>query len=254
MDFLEQAGRSIQTAQGKAWILATQAQLLDQSQMLDESAEKYIGLLVKYGDQDAAKDAMPNLRKIIPQVKKWKYFTQAIQNWLGGRYGQAGQVGNAKLNLSDASKLRRLALSFYIENNDTSGGIAWLKALGMHTDETERNWYIRDEAWLDAQLTQRAVPKAAKMQKFDFANIVKVGLSAWKIAPDTEEGLAGLKAAQVLESHPPADKVSVRLFIRELENLRGGDSDALIVELLIPLYEIVGDQKSLQAIRGASQQ
>jgi len=79
--------------------------------------------------------------------------------------------------------------------------------------------------------------------------MVKMGLSAWKIAPDTEEGLEGLKAAHALESTPTADKASVRLFIRELENLRGGDSDTLIVEMLIPLYETVGDQRSLQAIR-----
>jgi len=254
LDFLDQAWRTMRTAQGKAWILATQAQILVQNQMLDEAAEKYIGLLVKYGDQDAAKDSMTNLQKIIPQVKKWKYFTQAIQNWLGGRYGQTGQVGNAKINLSDASQLRRLALAFYVENNDVSGGTAWLKALGMQTDEKERNWYVRDEAWLDAQAAKHSISKGGKLPRQDFSNMVKLGLTAWKIAPDTEEGLAGLKAAHALESNPSADKASVRLFIRELENLRGGDSDALIVDMLVPLYEIVGDQKNLQAVRGSASQ
>jgi tetratricopeptide (TPR) repeat protein len=254
LDLLEKAGANSKSAQGKASILAAQAQLLAQNQMLDESAEKYMGLLIKYGDQDAAKDAINSLRKIIPQVKKWKYFTQAIQNWLSGKYGRAGQVGGSQLNLSDASQMRRLALSFYVENNDVNGGIAWLKALGMKSEEKERNWYIRDEAWLDSQMAQKPLSNTAKAPRQDISNAVKLGLSAWKIAPDTEEGLAGLKASGDLAARPGADKTSVRQFIKELENLRGGDSDALIVEMLVPLYETVGDQKSLKEIRESAQQ
>ena len=61
-----------------------------------------------------------------------------------------------------------------------------------------------------------------------------------------------LKAAQSLVMRTSADKLGVRQFIRELEKLRGGDSDAQIGELLGPLYELVGDQKSLDALKQAA--
>ena len=251
-DVLESAAGRIKSAQGQAWIQSAQAQLMVQNRMMDQAADKYIGLLIKYGDQDAAKDAVVNLRKIAPQIKNWKYFTLAIQNWLGGKSGRVGQVGNSKLNLSDASQLRRLALGFYVENNDSNGGIIWLKALGMQSEEKERNWFVRDEAWLDAQLASGAQSKGTKLTRHDLIIAVKLGMNAWEIAPGTEEGLVGLKAAQALIITPPVDKVSVKQYIKTLENLRGGESDSIIVELLVPLYNIVGDQKSLDAIRQSS--
>ena len=56
-------------------------------------------------------------------------------------------------------------------------------------------------------------------------------------APSGDEGLVGLKAAQSIVTYQGAG------------NLRGGDSDAEITQLLVPLYKILSDQKSLDALK-----
>jgi tetratricopeptide (TPR) repeat protein len=253
---LEQAEKSIQMPQGKAWVLAKHAQLLFQKQMPDEAAEKYIQLLANYGDQDAVKvmlkDSMRELQMMIPKVKRWKVFAQTVQTELGKRHKKQGVAGKAEainIPLADASNLRRLVLNFYIENDNLPGGLSWLKALGMNSDEKERNWYIRDEAWLDAQTTFRARIKYRSTKGLEFTNWLKLGITAWKIAPFTEEGLYGLKSTQQFILERPDDKPNLRYVVRELEAARGGDFDAEIAALLVPLYETLTDQKSRKALQ-----
>jgi len=248
LEFLEESARRISTAYGQAMLLSIQGELLIKSGKIDDAVDRYMLVIVKYGDQDPAKEAISELRRQAPKINNWRRFTQAVQMWLTGRYGDPGKVGNAALNVSEASQIRRLALGFYAEDENVASGISWLKTLGMKSTEQDRNWFIRDEAWFNAQVVHVMARNPNRLQRHNLTSALKLGIRAWEIAPGTEEGLDGIRAAFELIMKSDADKTMMRQLSRELERLAVGDFRSKVTDMLIPLYKRMGDDKALNEL------
>jgi tetratricopeptide (TPR) repeat protein len=241
------------TAEGKASILARQAEVYISGHQADEAVECYLTLLNRYGDQNAARDAYKNLTKQTTQVKDWRRVTNEIKNWLIGTSTDVpGKYGNTTLNLVGRSQLRRLALAFFVLQNDPSGAGTWLQSVGFASDALERQAVIRDEAWLGGQVARNLNGDLSRVTYAEIDNAIRLGLHGWEIAPTTDEGIEALKAAcQLAVRNPNRRSGSIRDAIRELEDLRGTSNDELAKQLLLPLYEVVGDKKAVQGLQQA---
>ncbi len=124
------------SAEGKASVLARQADLYIKNHQPDEAVEKYIILLSQFGDQNAARNAYKGLTKEAALVADWHKATNEIRDWLIGKDtgSTPAQYGSTSLNLVGRSELRRLALSFFIQQNDATGAGNWLQSIGYVSD------------------------------------------------------------------------------------------------------------------------
>ncbi len=83
-----------------------------------------------------------------------------------------------------------------------------------------------------------------------FEDIVHTGLHGWDISPSTDDGMDALKAAtQLALKNPSTHAQSTRDVIREWEALRGTENDELAKQMLLPLYQEVGDKQAAEALQ-----
>lgn len=248
LKILDEGQAKTQTAEGQAWMIARQAEIYAKNKNPDLAVEKYILLLSKYGDQDAARNAYKQLSGLAGQTKDWKKITNLIRDWLSSGANKSGSLGNVNLTMGARSELRRLGLNFYVEQNELQSGLSWLKSIGFSSEQIERDWIIRDEAWFYTGLAKQAVKKGKQVPAKDLTEAIQLGLRAWQIAPSTEEGLGGLRAAYDLGIGPIAKKNQVKEVIAQVEALKGTEYDDIAKEMLTNLYKITGDKKGLEEL------
>lgn len=238
------------TPEGISQMVAAQARLFVKLGQADGAAQKYILLLSKYGDQDAAKNAWVELKKNSDQIRNWRTFTQLVQDWLLGKDGRVpGSYGGASMSVAARSELRRLALSFYVQNNQGSAAVNWLKAIGFKSDEQDRDWIIRDEAWLYAETAAMTLRDVNRVQPNQINQSLASALNAWRLAPDYQEGFDGLVAAYRLAASKRASDSRIREVIKELEALLGSAHHQRATEMLITLYEATGNTRAADRLR-----
>jgi outer membrane protein assembly factor BamD (BamD/ComL family) len=249
-DLLEEGESKGRTPEAISQMVGALARMFIKTGQTDLAAQKYILLLSKYGDQDAAKDAWVELKKNSGQIKNWRAFTQLVQDWLLGKDGRApGSYGGAAMTVAARSELRRLALSFYIQNGQDSAAVNWLKAIGYKSDVQDRDWIIRDEAWLYSETATGALRQLGKMSQRDINQAISLGLNAWRLAPDYQEGYDGLVAAYRLASTNKASDIRTKEVVKELEAQLGSNNNQRVTEMLIALYEAIGNPKAADRLR-----
>ncbi len=248
LKILDEGQTKTQTAEGQAWMIARQAEIYAKNKNPDLAVEKYILLLSKYGDQDAARNAYKQLSGLAGQTKDWKKITNLIRDWLSSGANKSGSLGNVNLTMGARSELRRLGLNFYVEQGETQSGLSWLKSIGFSSEQIERDWVVRDEAWFYAGIAKQAVKKGKQVPAKDFTEALQLGLRAWQIAPSTEEGISGLRAAYDLSISPIAKKNQVKDVIAQVEALKGTEYDDVAKDMLATLYKITGDKKGLEEL------
>lgn len=247
---LEEGESQGRTPEAISQMVSALARLFIKTGQTDLASQKYILLLSKYGDQDAAKNAWVELKKSSGQIKNWRAFTQLVQDWLMGKGGRApGSYGGASMTVAARSELRRLALSFYIQNNQSSAATNWLKTIGYKSDAQDRDWIIRDEAWLYAETAAATARDAAKLPPNDLNQAITLGLTAWRLAPEYQEGYDGLVASCRLASTNRASDSRTKEVIKELEAQLGSSNNQRVTEMLIALYEALGNTKAADRLR-----
>jgi hypothetical protein len=79
---------------------------------------------------------------------------------------------------------------------------------------------------------------------------INYGLTAWELAPNTEEGLLGLKAAYTLAPNRFAPKRSNRdVEEKLLELMEEEETEEEAYTMLLGYYEFLDDKKSLQDLK-----
>lgn len=250
MQFLAYGRERIQSAGSLARLLLMEAEIHAGARRVEEAAHAYVRLMREYGGQDAADQAMERLGEVAPGMRNWRRFTREIQDWLTAGDGFVGsESGQSVLNPRRTSDLRRMCLGLFVANDQYNSGLSWLKAVGERTPEREHDWVVRDEAWFYSEFARAARRQSGQLGNREMARMLRLGVSAWQIAPDTEEGFQGLREAHRLAMRQGAQPGEIRMVADELQELLGTSYHDRVVEMLVRLYEFHGDDRALRDLR-----
>jgi len=235
----------------KADFIANLAEIQLANRQVDEASQLYIELMSKYGEQNAAKGAIEKLKKIAPSIKNWREITRKILAWLQPRGNiRPAAYGIYELKPQAASDLRRLALTFYVQNNDVRGGLSWLQQCGAKCREEDVSYIVVDEAWLYGEGLRTINAKFRKgLHLGDYPVLIDMGLRGWSIARDRNEGWDAIREAArfVVLVKPKTDRV--RKLCDELKALRGTAYEDQATDLLIEILDAIGEKKEAEKIR-----
>lgn len=239
---LKSAGESLAKSkipESSAWLTLKVAELSAQTRDTDQAAALYADLLSKYSSQDASRDAFKRLETAAPQIKDWKKLARQLQ--------EVAATKGTHLTKRDLSRLRRLILGLYVGNEKTKEAQSWLKALPRSLDEAE--WINKDQAWLSASIAQQAAENFRALTSRDIASGIQAGIEAAKLSPQSEEALAGLRAATTLATIPSPSKRANRELESALRPLLDSEYKTEARSLLVRYYEFLGDTRSIQGLK-----
>jgi tetratricopeptide (TPR) repeat protein len=217
----------------------------------DDAVEYYLTLMTKYADQDASRYALTNLMKAAPRSQDWKRLATGIKSWFSSNFTLGNRSEFKNLSITDASRIRRLVLSFYFKSNDVKGGVRWLAEIRRVSDQTHQEYITRDEAWLYGNGALSISQKAeGTLTPRMLEENIGYGIGAWELAPKTEEGLLGLKAACTLATNRYAAKRINKDLEEKLRDLmKSEDTKQEAYTMLLGYYEFLGEKKALEDLK-----
>jgi tetratricopeptide (TPR) repeat protein len=239
---LKSAGESLakcKIPEASAWLTLRVAELSAQTKDTDRAADLYAELLSKYAAQDAARDAFKRLEAVASQIKDWKRLARQLQ--------ELAATNTNHLTNRDLSRLRRLVLGLYVGNDKTKEAQSWLKSLPTSQEDAE--WLDKDQAWLSASIAQQATERLSALSPRDLVSGIDAGIEAAKLAPRSEEALAGLRAATTLATIPNSSKRANRELESSLRAMLECEYKEEARSLLVRYYEFLGDARAIQALK-----
>lgn len=235
----EESLAKAKTPEASAWLTLKVAELSAQTKATDRAAALYAELLSKYASQDATRDALQRLESAAPQIKDWKKLARQLQ--------EMANTNGSHLTSRELSRLRRLILGLYVGNGKTKEAQSWLRLVPKPQDETE--WLNKDQAWLSASIAQQAVENSSSLAPRDIESAVEAGIESAKLAPASEEALAGLRSATALATIPNSPKRPNRELESALRALLDSEYRADARTLLVRYFEFLGDTRSIQGLK-----
>lgn len=255
----------------RAELISNLAEIYLNHKMVDEAVEQFIELMNKYGEQNAAQGAIARLKKAAPLVKNWRPVTQQIYTWLVAGMSGKPMLGTGELRPQAASDLRRLALTFFVQNREFREGTAWLTQCGAKCRDEDVSYIVLDEAWFcgealritngdinNSPTLRLMVDAKAQFRGRDMPTILReapgtidMGLRGWQIAKDKKEGWDALQetARFVTLIKPKSDRT--RKVCDELRSLFGTPYEEQATGLLLNVLDALGDKKEAEKIRQA---
>lgn len=253
VSYLQASLAKARTAEAASQITLLLADLSLKRSQIDDAVSYYLTLMTKYADQNASRKALPNLLKTAPSARDWKKLAMGIKDWLASTWALGSRSEYKNLSISDASRIRRLVLSFYVRNNDVRAGSRWLAELRRISDDSHQEYINRDEAWLYGQAAIAVAQSTEDLSAKTIQDNMELGIAAWKLVPKTEEGLLGIRAAVSLATNPRA----IRRINKDLESQllamqKDPDTAEAAYSLLESYYTFTGEKRALEDLKKTS--